>query len=68
MTIQRQEGEIIIKIPDNVNIESLQRLVDFLTYNELTSSSSASQKQVDQLSSQVNKNWWESNKERFLKT
>ena len=66
MTIQRREGEIIIKIPDNVDLKSLQRLVNYLTYNELTVGSNAEQDKVDELSSQVNKNWWESNKDRFL--
>ena len=66
MTIQRQGGEIIIRIADNIDIESLQRLINYLTYNELTSKSKATQKDIDELSTRVNKNWWEKNKDRFL--
>ncbi|MEM1321963.1 MAG: hypothetical protein AAGG75_17005, partial [Bacteroidota bacterium] len=63
---QRQGGEIIIRIPDNVDIQSLQRLIDYLKYNDVSSKSNATQDDVDQLSSQVNKNWWKENKGRLL--
>ena len=66
MTIQRQGGEIIIRISDNVDVKSLQRLINYLTYNELTAKSKASQDEIDNLSSQINKNWWQANKDRFL--
>ena len=67
MTIQRRGNEIIIRIPDNVDINSLQRLVNYLTYSELTKDSEATQEDVDNLSSMINRNWWKANKDRFLK-
>lgn len=66
MTIQRKGDELIIKLPKNINLEGLQRLIDFIEYNQLTESSVANQKDVDQLSSEVNKSWWEKNKDRLL--
>lgn len=67
MTIIRQGGEIIIRIADNVEVSSLQRLINFLKYSELTSESEAEQEKISNLSSQINKHWWEANKDRFLK-
>ncbi len=66
MLIQQTPTEIIIRIPSNVEIEGLQRLIDFLKFRELVSKSKATQDQVDELASQVNKRWWEKNKDKFL--
>ena len=66
MTIQRRGDELIIKIPKNINLEGLQRLIDFIEYNQLTINSIAKQKDVDELSSEVNKSWWKKNKDRLL--
>ena len=67
MTIERTDGEIIIRIPDSVEFSEIQRLIDFITYKEITKESKASQEDVDKLASEINKNWWEANKDRFLK-
>lgn len=67
MTIERVNNEIVIRIPDIVDPDKLQRLINYLIYQEATSESKAKQEDVNQLSSEVNKNWWEKNKNRFLK-
>ena len=66
MTIQRKGDELIIKLPKNINLEGLQRLIDFIEYNQLTVNSIANQEAVDNLSSETNKSWWEKNKSRLL--
>ena len=66
MTIQRKGDELIIKLPKNINLEGLQRLIDYIEYNQLTVNSVAKQEAVDKLSSQTNKNWWKKNKDRLL--
>ena len=67
MTIERTDGEIIIRIPDSVEFSEIQRLIDFITYKEITKESKATQEDVNKLASEINKNWWEANKDRFLK-
>lgn len=67
MTIQRQNGEIIIRLSDNIDLKSLQRLVDYIKYNETTINSIAEQNEIDKLSSEINKDWWQANKDRFIK-
>ena len=66
MTIERRGGEIIIKISDNIDVNSLQRLLDYLKFSEITEKSNVNQKSLDELSSKVNKDWWNANKDRFL--
>jgi hypothetical protein len=44
----------------------VQRLINYLLYKEATKDSKAKQEDVDELARQVNKQWWEKNKQRFL--
>lgn len=66
MTIQRTDNQIIITLPGDVNIDGVQRLVDYLLYLEATKDSKAKQDDVDNLAREANKQWWEENKHRFL--
>ena len=67
MIIERKEKEILIRIPDSVDIEGVQRIIDYIRYQEITSKSKSTQDFVDKLSDEVNKDWWEKNKDTFLK-
>lgn len=67
MTIEKTSKEYIIRIPSNVDIEGLQRLIDYLTYTEATANSVAQQKEVDALASEVKSGWWAKNRSRLIK-
>lgn len=67
MIIERTNKEILIRIPNTVDIDDAQRIIDYIRYQELTSKSKASQKEVDNLAEEANQNWWKKNKDNFLK-
>ena len=67
MQIERTTDEIVIRIPSFVDTQGLQRLIDFLTYREATAKSKAKQIDVDKLSDEVKKGWWDKNRSRFVK-
>ena len=66
MVIERTESEIVIRVSSKINTYGLQRLLDYLRYQELTSTSQAKQSDIDALAKEVNNNWWEKNKQRFI--
>jgi len=66
MVIQRTESQILITLPASVNLEGVQRLINYLLYKEAVKDSKATQSQVDELARYTNKLWWEENKKRFL--
>ncbi len=66
MTIQTTDNQIIITLPASIDLEGVQRLINYLLYKEATKESKAKQEDVDQLAREVNKQWWEENKQRFL--
>lgn len=67
MKIERTDKEILIRISNSIDKESVQRIIDYIRYQELTSKSKARQEDVDKLAAEVNRNWWEKNKDSFLK-
>ena len=69
MTITRENDEIIIRIPESesdLDLNELQDLLDYFIYRKIVSKSTATQKQIDELSREVNSSWWAENKHRFL--
>jgi hypothetical protein len=67
MIIERTNKEILIRIPNTVDLEGAQRIIDYIRYQEVTSKSKASQEDVDNLAVEINKDWWDKNKDTFLK-
>jgi len=66
MKVERTDNEIIIKIPDSISVERAQQIIEYIRYLESTSSSKATQEDVDNLANDVNREWWEKNKSYFL--
>jgi hypothetical protein len=67
MLIERTPKEVIIRLPSYVSTEGLQRLVDYLSYKEVTAKSKAKQVDVDKLAREVKKGWWSKNRSRLIK-
>ncbi len=66
MVVERTSNEIIIKLPSNVNIEGVQRLLDFLVYREATASSQAKQADVDKLVAEIKRGRWAKDRKKYL--
>jgi len=67
MIIERTKDEIVIRLLPSVDTDELQELANYFRYKEITSKYSTPQSIVDKLASEVNKNWYKSNRERLLK-
>ncbi len=68
MSIEQTTDAIVVRLPLNVklDIEEVQRFLNYLRYKELVSKSKATQDQIDELAKSVNAGWWAKNKNRFL--
>ena len=67
MILERTADEVIIRLPANINWEDLELMIRFIKYKENVSKSKATQEDIDKLAREVNNQWWEENKHRFLK-
>jgi hypothetical protein len=65
MVIERTAGEFVIRFPFTANTERIQDMIDYLRYKELTENYSVAQPEVDKLSREINRNWWEQNATKF---
>jgi hypothetical protein len=68
MNIQTVGNEIIITLPATIDRTGLERLINYLLYKEATKDSKAKQEDVDKLAREANKQWWEENKDRFVRS
>ncbi|MCF8370970.1 MAG: hypothetical protein K9H64_05060 [Bacteroidales bacterium] len=67
MILEKTSKEILLKISPNIDKYGIQRLMDYAEYLEMTANSKASQEDADNLADELNENWWNNNKDRFLK-
>lgn len=66
MVITRQDKKIIIETNGSINMEAVQRLIDYINVLEITSQNQGTEEQAAELAREIDKNWWAANKSRFL--
>jgi hypothetical protein len=67
MEIERTKDEILIRVSSKIDLTGLQRILDFIKFREIASKSKASQDEIDEIARESKSNWWEKNKNRFIK-
>ncbi|HVW16111.1 MAG TPA: hypothetical protein VHB54_19935 [Mucilaginibacter sp.] len=67
MLIENTDNRLTLTISSSVDKFGLQRLIDYAKYLEVTSKSKAKQSEIDQLANEINAEWWQKNKARFIK-
>ena len=65
MKIERTKNEIIIRVSSSLNLDDLQDLTDLIEYKEISMKSKASQKEVDNLVSDIKRGRWEKTKSKL---
>ena len=61
-------NELLIKIPDdnNLNIEYIQKFIDYIRFMSIAKKSVATEEQILELSDEINSSWWNKNQHRFI--
>ena len=67
MLVERNDKEIIIRLPASIDVGDLQDFIDYARYMEIVSKFKVKQKDVDKLSNEIKKSWWSENKKRVAK-
>ena len=68
MIVERtNDNQIVITLSTSVDSFGVQRVIDYIKYLEVTSTSKAKQEDVDKLAEEVNASWWAKNRKRFIK-
>jgi hypothetical protein len=48
-------------------MDDLQRVIYLIIYKEVTAHSQATQDDIDRIAKEAKKDWWQANRERFMK-
>jgi len=67
MIVERTNNQIVIKVSPDVDSFGFQRIMDYLEYLEITSTSKANQEDADKLADELNENWWANNRNKLIK-
>ena len=59
MIVERKDNEIIIRIPADIGYARIQRILDYLRYEELTSESTATAEDAQNLVNEAKTGRWE---------
>lgn len=62
MIIESTKKEVIIKLPNTTNIDTLQDVMDWIEFKELSRKAKATQKQVDSFVKEIKKGCWSKTK------
>lgn len=66
MVVEKNDKEILIKINGDIDISMLQRMINYIRFTEIKSSSQASEEDVEILSALVKSSSWENLKKSVL--
>lgn len=68
MQIQRTQNELVIRFSNaiNINIDYLQKFLDYIRFMEISSKSEATEEQILELANDINKSWWQTNKSKYI--
>jgi hypothetical protein len=66
MIIESKDNEIIIRISSDVNLEDIQKSLDYIRYKEIVSKSTATEADIEKLAAEVNQGWWDKNKHKYI--
>ena len=66
MIIENKNDEIIIRISAHVNLEDIQKSLDFIRYKEILSKNEGTQSDADDLANKINSDWWKKNKSKYI--
>lgn len=66
MKIQRNSNEIIVSFANSVDIQEIQRFLNYIRFKEIAAKSKATEADVTELANEVNASWWQANKNTYL--
>lgn len=66
MIVERENNEVIVRLPGSFDTTYLEDIVDFIRFKEITSKSKVSQDEIDSLVKEIKKGRWENNRKRLL--
>jgi len=65
MIVERQDNEILVRFSAGIKTSRIQTILDYLRYEELTSKSTATENDIDELLKEIKKGRWSRTKKEI---
>jgi hypothetical protein len=65
MIVERQDNEILVRFSAGTEASKIQTILDYLRYEELTSKSTATENDIDELLKDIKKGRWNRTKKEL---
>jgi hypothetical protein len=66
MVIERSNQDIIIRPTKAINMDAVQKVIDYINVLEIASQNLGTEEQAAELAKEIDTEWWEENKHRFI--
>lgn len=66
MVIERENDTIVIRPNGNINMDAVQKVIDYVNILEIVSQSKGTKEDAAKLADEIDFKWWTANKHRFL--
>jgi hypothetical protein len=66
MVIERLNQDIIIRPTSEINMVAVQKVIDYINVLEIVSQNQGTEEQAEKLANEINANWWNENRHRFI--
>lgn len=67
MLVETVNNETLIRIPAAIDFRIVQSVIDYLRIVEILTTNQGTEESAVQLAQETDQNWWNANKQRFIK-
>lgn len=67
LVVERTDNAFVLRFPLDTDLQSLQKVIDYLKIKEIVKNSAGTEEEANSLADESKKDWWQRNKERFIK-
>ncbi len=66
MIIERNDKEVILRLPLDIGTHNLDNIARYLKYVEITSGSKSDEDSTNEIADESKKRWWNENKHKYI--
>lgn len=67
MELSRNKNKLVLEFDSEEDAEMVQKALDLYNYKRIIRKSKGTEKDIEELSNEIERDWWEENKHRFIK-
>lgn len=66
MTLAKEQNELVLRIPENLELPLLESFLEYIRIKEILSKSNGTEEEAMLIAAEMEKDWWKNNRNRFI--